>query len=128
MANPGGNTGLVEYAPLNPDGSLAPWATTSPLNNPRESFGLVVSGDHIYALGGTIHIAGFGVGRITEYARINADGSLAPWQAGPDLNESHPGCAAAAIDGHVYVFGGGVHGYRTKTVERAAINPDGSLV
>ncbi|MEE9293597.1 MAG: hypothetical protein V3W34_01355 [Phycisphaerae bacterium] len=127
VGNPGGNTGLVEYAPVNPDGSLGPWATTSPLNNPRESFGLVVSGDHLYVLGGTIHSAGFGVGRITEYARINPDGSLAMWQAGPQLNERHPGCAAAAIDGHVYVFGGGVHGYRTNTVERAAINPDGSL-
>lgn len=127
VGNPGGNTGLVEYAHVNPDGSLGPWATTSPLNNPRESFGLVVSGDHLYALGGTIHSAGFGVGHSTEYARINADGSLAIWQAGPQLNERHPGCAAAAIDGHVYVFGGGVHGYRTNTVERAATNPDGSL-
>lgn len=127
VANPLGNTGLVEYASVNPDGSLGPWATTSPLNNPRESFGLVLSGDHLYALGGTIASAGFGVGRNTEYARINPDGSLGAWQAGPQLNERHPGCAAAAIDGHVYVFGGGVHGYRTKTVERAVINPDGSL-
>jgi len=121
------NTGLVEYAAFQIDGSLGAWNATSSLNTPRESFGLVVSGDYVYALGGTLAIVGFGAGRVTEYAHINADGSLGAWQLGPQLNEDHPGCRAAVIDGYLYVFGGGVHQYQTTTVERAVLNGDGSF-
>jgi hypothetical protein len=121
------NTGLVEYAAFNPDGSLGAWNATSSLNTSRDSFGLVVSGDYVYALGGGLAIVGLGPGRVTEYAHINSDGTLGTWQLGPQLNVEHPYCAAAVVDGYLYVFGGTVHNYLTPTVERAQIGPDGSI-
>ena len=117
----------VEFAPINLDGSLGAWAMTSPLNTPRHRFGFIAANGFLYALGGGKAQVGIGVGRKTEYARINPDGTLQPWVDGPDLNVEHPYCGAALLGDRIYVFAGGVHTYFTTAVERAPVNPDGSL-
>ena len=42
----------VEYAKVFGNGSIGPWANTSPLNTPRSAAAVAVSGKYVYVLGG----------------------------------------------------------------------------
>ena len=103
------------------------WRDASALQGPRAGAATVVINDYIYVIGG---VNGFDFVRLTEYAKINADGSLGPWQQTALLNEERGFIDAVAKDGYIYVVGGG-NGPNGKnllrTVERAKVNADGSL-
>lgn len=96
----------------------------------------VRSGSAVIEANGVIHmIGGVGGGNFeftatTEYARIQEDGTLSKWQAGPEMNIER-GFIGAAIQGnYVYVVGGGRGpngSILLDTIERAEINPDGTL-
>lgn len=64
----------------------------------------------------------------TRYVTLNDDGSLGAAGAGPSLNAARGHAAAVATKDFVYVLGGGdlVPSFRA-SIERAPINPDGSL-
>ena len=116
----------VEYAIIKSDGSLGPWTKTSSLNTPRASAAVIVCGNYIYAAGGwTLDWGGWP--KTVEYARINPDCSLGPWKQTSPMLKSRIASGCAAIDGSLYVIGGGRHNYLTSTVERATINDNGTL-
>lgn len=103
------------------------WKETSSLAVPR-------AGAAIIAVDGTLFLIGGVDGKdfidTTEYARIQTDGSLGPWQPGPRLKEPRGFIDAAVHNGYVYVAGGGngPNGHNLlRTAERARILPDGSL-
>ncbi len=106
------------------------WKSATPFNIPRRALAAVAYQNHIYVLGGIdsqrryVHT--------TEYARILPDGSLTTWQETSPLNEGRFYLAAAAINGYLYAIGGaigapGENNIPVATVEKAKINPDGSL-
>jgi N-acetylneuraminic acid mutarotase len=103
------------------------WREASALRGPRAGAATVVVNGYIYVIGG---VDGIDFVRLTEYAKINDDGSLGPWQETALLNEERGFIDAVAKDGYIYVVGGG-NGPNGKnllrTVERAKVGADGSL-
>ena len=103
------------------------WRDGSALKGPRAGAATVVVNGYIYVIGG---VNGFNFVRLTEYAKINDDGSLSPWKETSLLNEERGFIDAVAKDGYIYVVGGG-NGPNGKnllrTVERAKVNEDCSL-
>lgn len=103
------------------------WRDASALQGPRAGAATVVVNGYIYVIGG---VNGFDFVRLTEFAKINDDGSLGPWQKTALLNEERGFIDAVAKDGYIYVVGGG-NGPNGKnllrTVERAKVTADGSL-
>jgi hypothetical protein len=106
---------------------IAGWKETSAMNVPRAGAGAIVHDGFIYAIAG---VDGRNFLRSTEYAKINPDGTLGPWQAGTVLHEERGFTEAVVRDGSIYVVGGGngPNGQNLlRSVERAKINADGSL-
>jgi hypothetical protein len=110
----------VLRAPINFDGSLGDWQEIGPLAIPMTDLAVLEESGFIYAIAGT---------RI-QRTQILPDGNLAPWVIEPNkLNENRGLAAAVAYGGHLYVLGGaGGNPFAARaSVERASINPDGSL-
>ncbi len=103
------------------------WREASALQGPRAGAATVAVNGYIYVIGG---VNGIDFVRLTEYAKINADGSLGSWKETSLLNEERGFIDAVARDGYIYVVGGG-NGPNGKnllrSVERATVNEDGSL-
>lgn len=70
------NSNEIMYIPINSDGSLGMWQSTTTMNVPRCGSQLVAYNSYIYAIGGdqTSDL------NSVEYAPINPDGSLGKWQ------------------------------------------------
>lgn len=92
------------------------------------------SGAAALEVNGVIHLIGGVDGRefraSSEYARIQPDGSLSAWQAGPPLNVERGFFTATVSGKYVYVAGGGRGpngSIQLTSVERAEIQPDGTL-
>jgi N-acetylneuraminic acid mutarotase len=103
------------------------WQETASLNIPRAGAAVVVADGFIYMIGG---VDGRRFLETTEYAKIQQDGSLGPWQPGPSLNEERGFAEAIVHNGFIYVVGGGNGPYGKnllRSAERARILPDGSL-
>jgi len=130
----GGNVGptcvtTVRYAPINANGTIGAWTTTSAL--PQARCGIVSAGA---VNNGYLYVAaGFNNSDITNriyYAQINANGSLGAWQTNAtNLTNSREYLYAEAAGGSLYVIGGqgGISGNVLSSVERATINANGSL-
>lgn len=103
------------------------WQETASLNIPRAGAAVVVANGFIYMIGG---VDGRRFLETTEYAKIQQDGSLGPWQPGPSLNEERGFAEAIVHNEFIYVVGGG-NGPNGKNLlrsaERVRILPDGSL-
>ncbi len=112
-------TTTVQYAQINPDGSLGTWMTTSSLLQQRVNPAAAIHGQYIYVLGGNPTKGLTSV----EYANINSDGSLGEWITTNPMLDDRWLPAAVAHNGYLYALGG----YNRNSVEYAAINPDGSL-
>jgi uncharacterized RmlC-like cupin family protein len=103
------------------------WKQASSFSVARAGAAAVVADDAIYLIGG---VDGRDFLATTEYAKIQKDGSLGPWQPGPVLNEARGFTDAVVHDGFIYVVGGGNGPYGKhllRTVERAKIGKDGTL-
>ncbi len=106
---------------------IADWKETTPFSAPRAGTASVVVKDKLYLIGG---VDGRNFVNITEYAQINKDGTLGPWQLGHPLFEERGFMEAVVHGDYVYVVGGGngPNGHHLlRTAERARIQPDGTL-
>ncbi len=106
------------------------WQNATPFIVPRRALAAVAYNNYLYVLGGIdahnryVHTV--------EYTKIHPDGDLSQWQKTTDLNEGRFYLAAAAVNGYLYAIGGargalGENNIPVATVEKAKINPDGSL-
>ncbi|NOY61787.1 MAG: hypothetical protein GXP10_01315 [Gammaproteobacteria bacterium] len=103
------------------------WQTTAALTTTRGAAGVIEVNGRIYAIGG---IDGLRFLRSSEYTTIQADGTLAPWQASTALNEDRGFFGIVAHNGFVYAIGGGngANGHNLlRSVERAELLDDGGL-
>jgi len=93
----------------------------------RAGTATIIHNDYMYVIGG---IDGRVFIKVIEYAKINDDGSLGPWQRGPDLVEERGFIDAVVYNDYLYVVGGGngPNGHNLlHSVERAKINADGNI-
>lgn len=120
--------GLLSACSSEPDKVwVAGWKEASSMNEVRAGAATVVHKGYVYVIAG---VDGRNFLRSTEYAKINANGSLGPWQQGTTLHEERGFTEAIVYGDSIYVVGGGngPNGqHLLRSVERAKINPDGSL-
>ncbi|PSO43460.1 hypothetical protein BRC19_00340 [Candidatus Saccharibacteria bacterium QS_5_54_17] len=115
----------VEYAPINDDGTLGSWSTTSSMSTIREYHGASVYNGYLYAVGG--HNLNGELASV-EYAPINSDGTLGSWSYTSSLNQERQNMGVAVSDGHIYATDGYDSDLGTlDNVEYAPINSDGTL-
>ena len=126
-----GSTSLrsIERATINRSGLLAPLTTSPTVTLPTGHFGhaTVTIGRYIYIIGRT-SVAGDSIERTT----VNPDGSLGAFTTPAGLSQVIPrqGHTLAVIGRYLYVVGGDglvPNAGDQSSVERAQINPDGSL-
>ncbi len=126
----------VEYADVRPDGTLSPWKYSSPLTLPRVYPVAVIHKGYVYVMGGeSLDEVYTGAEKqkpprllkSVERAKINPDGTLGKWTL-EDVKMHFPrrGGEVFAVGNWLYA-GGGFGGDFLNDVERAPINPDGSL-
>ncbi len=104
----------------------SPWQRVGFLNTPRMAAASITVGDTLYVLGGLNER----YSSECEWTRVSDSGRLGKWQKTHSLNTPRGYAAAVSYNRHVYVIGGayGEHGSKLlNTVERARINPDGSI-
>lgn len=116
----------VYYAPLNPDGTIGNWDTSSvSLPNPTFAFGIVSYDNHIVIVGGV-------TGSVTNKVYITtvnpADGSISPWTEiaslpGPQNGQNH----TVLIGNKIIVVGGGDNSGPLDKIYYTEINPDGTV-
>lgn len=127
VAPDGTPTAEVNFAPINPDGTLGGFNSTLSLDTARYFFAATSYGGRIYATAGRET-------RNTEVATINpANGQITDWVAtGNDVSGGTgnlDGVVSVAHKGYVYVTGGRATTGSTylSTTQIARINSDGTL-
>lgn len=106
------------------------WQDQQPLQTARRALAAAAAGDYLYVLGG-VDAAGDYVNTV-EFAHVLPDGRLEPWQFTTPLTAGRIYHAAVALQGDLYVLGGGQgelgdNNTPVATVEKAHILPGGGL-
>lgn len=132
------SSNTVQYANINPNGTLTTWSATgmSALTSNRYGLSIQVYNNVLYAIGGNGSFSGTPIATV-EYARLNSDGTMNDWVATSSLTSGRQtmgGSFSTIFGGYVYVAGGcsavNGSGYCTSIatdVQLASINADGSL-
>ena len=110
----------VYFSTINTDGSLGPWAQTTPLPKPYFDHVVVTVGTNLYL------ITGANGSMDVYYAPILADGSVGQWIPTVPLAPSRQVFAATASGNFIYVAGGNAGGLRD-FVKYTSVKLDGSL-
>lgn len=115
--------GLTPFAPLNAQTSVATQATR--LLTPRDHHQAVAVGRWVYLLGGR---GTGGALQSVERALVHDDGTVGPFaDAGVQLSSARERFGVVLLGAHLYVLGGTGSAGLLRSVERAAINADGTL-
>jgi len=119
----------IERAPINADGTIGSFdpAADLTLATARSGHTSVVIGPSLYVIGGT---GSSGTLDSVEQATINPDGSLGSFAVIPNatLAMARTGHTSTIIGNSIYVIGGAQRdGTKLSSIERAVIQPDGSL-
>lgn len=117
----------VRYAPINADGTVGGWITTTGFATARHSHTSIAHGGYLYVIAGRNNNSSSPLGTV-EYAPINADGSIGTWAYTSTISVGRDEHATAFYNGYLYVFGGR-SGASTplSEVQYAPINADGTL-
>jgi hypothetical protein len=108
-------TNLLQYAPINSDGTLGSWLSTTSFPSARRDFGFATERGHMYVYGGcpnNITTACTSTGALladTQYAVINADGTVGQWQQTQNTaikRGAADSMATTFYNGHLYSAGG----------------------
>jgi len=113
-----------QYAPINADGTLGTWATTTSMATARYGHTTVTYAGYLYATGGWNGTAYFAD---TEYARFNANGTLGAWTTTASMPIARYGHASVVNNGYLYVFGGNSSGTALTDTQYAPIYANGSI-
>jgi|GEM_PF-4999553 len=123
--DPGTATTSVFYAKSNSDCTLGAWQKTTPLASLTNAGTLFVNNDYLY------YVGGYNNSGNTDYAPINADGTIGAWTVeavAPQSSNNVIWSSGAAYNNFLYIPGGvNDQGTATSTVFYAAVNTSGSL-
>jgi N-acetylneuraminic acid mutarotase len=94
----------VQYAKINADGTVGTWNTTTPFITGRNSHTSVVHNGYVYVIGGVND----GANHLNDvqYAKINADGTVGPWNSTTSFVTERSSHTSVVHNGYVYVIGG----------------------
>ncbi len=133
------SSNTVQYASINPTGTLGTWTATgmSALTSVRYGLSAQIYNDTMYVIGGDATFTGAPISTV-EYAKLNSDGTMNSWVSTNSLITSGRmtmgGSYSTIWGGYIYVAGGCTavngSGYCTtmaSDVQLASINADGSV-
>ena len=104
----------VYKSKLNPDGSNGTWSSAgTTLNTAMYSHASAVANGYVYAIGGSSSINV--PSNVTQYAKLNADGSIGTWNTTQNLPDTRTDMGIAVINGTIYATGGESSGYHANT-------------
>jgi len=121
-SNGGTNFNDVQFAPINTDGTLGAWTTTSSFATARYAHSSVVHNNFLYVIGGQGSISQDDV----QFAPINSNGTLGAWTATTSFTTARRYHTSVIANGYVYVIGG-FNGTYFDTVQFAPINTNGTV-
>ncbi len=116
----------VYYAPLNSNGSVGSW-TTSTSTLPQGLYGAtsVIYNGYVYVMGGDNNNGSYL--NTAYYAPLNTNGSVGSWTISSNtLPQALSGATSVTYNGYVYVMGGYYNG-NLNTVYYAPLNSNGSV-
>lgn len=123
----GSVTSTVEFAPINSNCSLDSWQATTAMTATHSGNRAFAANGYLYSTGDISGTLATGV----QYAPINTDGTVGAWASTSLMSQQRADHAAIASTraGYAYVLGGVSTSpfTRTATVERALLNPNGTL-
>lgn len=132
--NSTGATGVVEFAPVNPDGSLGNWTSTASIGTGRYYLSavfvdstkapIVGQNNYIYALGGTQN--GTTALNTTERASVQTGGALSSWTSLTKTINPNMGLLSVAVDNFIFDMVGTAGG-GNKVDSGEIINPAGDI-
>ena len=94
----GTTVGATYYAPLNSDGSLGSWTSTTSLPTTAANFASVVMNGNVYMIKNSTTVS---------YAPLNSNGTIGTWVSDSNaLPVSLTGMGAVTYNGYIYVMGG----------------------
>lgn len=96
----------VYYSAIRPNGTLAPWKTTTPMPRPMSGYSTFESNGYVYLTGGS--------SSSSYYARILEDHTLDVWEEAASFpNKNTHGLRTGAYNGFAYVMGGYKNSYQS---------------
>jgi hypothetical protein len=117
----------VESAEILPDGTLGEWfVAMDTMKVARYIHTLLPIGERVYVIGGHDQAKGVGITDV-EWSQEDEPGFFKPWQPGPSLQTGRYGLESVRHGDYVYAMGGLSGAAYLDSVEKARINPDGSL-
>lgn len=126
----------VEYAEAAEDGTVGEWKPAASLTTPRVYLTAVVQGDYIYVMGGeskeTLYTGAEGEKApellyTVERAKINPDGTIGEWVLEKEKMHFPRRGGEFFVHGGMLYAAGGFGGDFLNDVEKARINPDGTI-
>jgi hypothetical protein len=116
----------VQYAPINANGTIGSWTTTTGLPFARYLFGAVAYNGHMYVMGGYDGTNSF---NDTQYTTINANGTLifSSWTPATSFTAPRNSLSAVAYNGYMYILGGQSGSTYLNDVQYAPINANGTI-
>lgn len=131
-----GAVNTMEYADINPNGTLGSWTGGAALPSALYGHSAQVYNDRLYIIGGASSIGGAPLSSV-YYNKLNANGSMNSWVATTSLSSgrmSAGGNFSVVWGAYIYVSGGcsavNASGYCTNILsdtDVASINADGSI-
>ena len=134
----------VQYAALNPDGTIGTWAATTNFATARKSHTSVVYNGFLYVIGGdhtTSDTACSGTANNycsdVQYAPIAANGTVGTWTPTTSFGTARSGHSSEVYNGFLYVVGGihvasdtacnGTADLRCSDIQYSPLNADGTV-
>ena len=117
----------VQYAPINSNGTLGTWVTTTSFSTGRVGQGTEIYKDYIYVIAGVNTMSGPIELADVQYAQINngGPGTISSWTNTTILNTGTSYAASVAYNGYLYTIGDGSLSFNV--IQYAPINSDGTL-
>ncbi|MBI3096757.1 MAG: hypothetical protein HYY93_00705, partial [Planctomycetes bacterium] len=119
----GGYFNDVQYAPINADGTVGAWTTTTAFATARDGHTSVAYNGYLYVIGGRDLSVWYGD---VQRAPINANGTVGTWTATAAFTIAREDHTSAVSNGNLYVLGGQTPAY-LNDVQVAPINPHGTV-
>ncbi|MCL4392582.1 hypothetical protein M1145_00345, partial [Patescibacteria group bacterium] len=125
--NGSANVATVDYAPINSNGTLGAWSSTTALPAATADATSVVYNGFIYEIGGCATSSCLTA--TVDYAPINSGGGIGSWSATTSLPAATGNATSVVYNGYVYEIGGcsSCSGTTVATVNYAPINSNGTL-
>ncbi len=132
-------TATVEYAPINSDGTLGSWTSTTSMATAVCRAATASYKGYLYSFGGSTTpssgctTSSTGATSTVQYAPLKADGTVGTWQTTTSIaygtSGQVMGAMAGAYNGFMYLMGGHNNSAGTSysDVQSAPINSDGTL-